>query len=183
MQAHAHGGKVGVGHGEVAKQQGAAVLLQQCTPHLHQALDVGAHAGFVAPDQRAGIGQIRLNVHGAVAAQGGEAAVHLGADAACARTGLGVRGPELLVGVGFGHVFGNRQGVPHDQIAIDQCRHLARGAHGAHHTLELRIGVKAVEAHAHFFKRNARLLEQHPGAHGPGGVVLVADVELEHGGT
>jgi len=158
------------------------VLLQQTAPHLHQALHVGAPARLVPPDQGAGVGQLGFDVHGAVAAQGGEAAVHLGTDAAGACAGFGVRGPELFVGMGFGHVFGNRQRVPHHQVAIDQHRHLGGGAHGADGALELRLRVKAVKAHAHFFKDDARLLEQHPGAHGPGRVVLVADIELEHGG-
>jgi hypothetical protein len=83
--------------------------------------------------------------------------------------------------VGFGQVFGDGQGVPDGQVTIDQHRHLACGRDAGDRGLELRVGVEAVEAREHFLERNARLAQQHPGAHGPGGVVLVADVELEHG--
>jgi hypothetical protein len=34
-------------------------------------------------------------------------------------------GPEFLLGKFFGHVFGNGQGVPNGQFAIDQHRHFA----------------------------------------------------------
>ena len=47
--------------------------------------------------------------------------------------------------------------------------------------LKARIGREGVEAHHHFVERDAGLRQQHPGAHRPGRVVLVADVEL-HGG-
>jgi hypothetical protein len=47
--------------------------------------------------------------------------------------------------------------------------------------LNCELASKLSKRDEHFLERNARLAQQHPGAHGPGGVVLVADVELEHG--
>ena len=57
-----------------------------------------AHRGLVAPHQRAHLGQRSLDVHGAVRAQGREAGVHLGADAAGARARLRIARPELALG-------------------------------------------------------------------------------------
>ena len=71
----------------MVKQQGAAVLGQQLAPHGAQPRHIRTHAGLVAPDQGALSGQIGLDIHGAVAAQGAKARVHFGADAARPGTG------------------------------------------------------------------------------------------------
>ena len=82
FQAHADGRVVGIGHRKIAKQHGAAMLAQQFLPHGDQARQIAAHAGLVAPDQRASARQRGLDVHRAMAAQLAKAAVHFGADAA-----------------------------------------------------------------------------------------------------
>jgi hypothetical protein len=83
----------------------------------------------------------------------------------------------------FSQVLGNRQRVPDRQISIDQRRHLADRADGANDFFKVRVRGKRVKARHDFFKFNAGLCEQNPGPHGPGRVVFVTDVELEHGGS
>jgi hypothetical protein len=103
-----------------------AVLRQQLAPHGHQAGQVGAHAGLVAQRQRADGRQRGLDVHRAGAAQGAEAAVHLGADAAGAGAGPWIGPPELLLGKLLGQGFGDGQRVPHGKaVVLHQHGHLA----------------------------------------------------------
>ena len=89
-------------------------------------------------------------------------------------------GHKLLVRKFLGDVFGDRQRVPHREAVVHQHRHPPDGAHGLDGLLEGRVRVEGIEAHHDLLERDARLLEQHPGPHGPGRVVLVADIELEH---
>jgi hypothetical protein len=106
--------------------------------------------------------------------------VHFGADAAGSGTGFCVLRPELFVGETLGQVFGDGQRVPHREVAVDQHRHTPRRADARQFGLELRPGRKSVEAQLDLFERNAGLLEQHPRAHRPRRIILVADVEF-HG--
>ena len=157
------------------------MLSQQALPHGHQTHYVAAHSGLVAPDQAPGIGQRGFDVHRAMAAQTGKAGVHFSADTACSGASGTVLRPQVLVGKLLRQVFPNRQGVPDRELVIQQHRHLAGGCQLADRLLEGRRGIERVKAQHHFFKRNLRLLEQHPGAHRPGGVVFVADNQFEHG--
>ena len=158
----------------------SAVHGQQVAPHRHQPLHIGLHAGFVTPDQLAHTGQAGFNVHRAGCAQGPKTAVHFSANAARQRPLGGGSRPERFFREFFRQVFGDGQAVPHHQGVIDQHRHLAHRGDGAKRLFERGLCVKAVKAHQHFFKVNARLLEQHPRPHGPGRVVFIADVQLEH---
>jgi hypothetical protein len=90
--------------------------------------------------------------------------------------------PQLVLRKLLGQVFGNRQRVPDHESVVDQRRHLAARADRPDTLLELRIGGERVEAHLDFVERDAGLLEQHPGPHRPGRIILVADVEREHAG-
>ena len=157
------------------------MLLQQAAPHVHQALHIGAHAGLVAPYQRTRVGQLRLDVHRAVAAQCGEAAVHFGADAAGTGTRRALQRPQVLLRELFGHVFGNGQRVPDGQVAVHQQWHLAGRSGALQGFFESGVGLEGVKAHHDFLERNAGLCKQHPGAHGPGRVILVANEQLQHG--
>ena len=87
-----------------------------------------------------------------------------------------------MLGEALGQVLGNGQRVPDKQIAVLQQRHLAGRAEGVDVPPKSRARLKGVKAQHHLFKFNAGLLEQHPGPHRPGGVILVANKELEHGG-
>ena len=63
------------------------------------------------------VGQARLDVHAAGAAQGGEAAVHFGAHAARAGTCRHLARPQVQLGKALSHIFGDRQRVPDHQVA------------------------------------------------------------------
>jgi hypothetical protein len=114
------------------------------------------------------------------AAQSGEARMHLRAHAAGAAARLRVLRPQLAVGEFLGHVFGDRQRVPHREAIVHQRGYAAHRVHFQDGLLEAGVAVKRIEAHHLFLERDARLLEQDPGTHGPGRIVLVADVEGEH---
>jgi 8-amino-7-oxononanoate synthase len=147
--------------------------------HLRRALQ---QAGFVAPQQAADFGQVGFDVHGAVAAQGGEAAVHFGAHAARAGPRQSVAGPQATIGKALGQVLGNRQRVPHHKALVHQDRHLAQRTDAAQPLLEGRVGFERVKAHHDFLKLDAGLSHQDPRSHGPRRVVFVADVQLQaHG--
>ena len=126
-----------------------------------------AHSFFVAQRQGANLWQISVNVHGAGTSNACEAAVHIGANAACPGTVRHLAGPELLVGKFFSNVFCYRQRIPYGQITIDQHGHFAHGVDVFQGLLEFGLRVESIKAHHHFFKINARLLEQDPRAHGP----------------
>ncbi len=161
-------------------KHGAAVGLQQFAPHVDQAGHIGAHGRLLGPDLGADLGQPGLDVHGTVAAQGGEAAVHLGAEAA----GAGAVGHRRRPDAGLGKVSARYSAIASvSQMARSSCTSTgtcARGRQRAQRALELRIGREAVEAHHDLVKGDAQLAHRHPGAHGPGRVVLVADVKLQH---
>ena len=156
------------------------MFLQQTTPEAADPLQVSANGRFVAQGERTNLRQVRLDVHRAGAAQTRKTAVHFSADAAGTRTGSTVLRPELFARELLGHVFGNGQGVPHGQTVVHQHGHFAHRVDVFERGLEVGVGREAVKADIDLFKVDARLAQQHPGAHGPRRIVFVGDVELDH---
>ena len=109
--------------------------------------------------------------------------MHFGADTARPRAGCDKAGPELALRKLLGQILGDGQRVPNGEICIDQYGHLTGWADFGDACLELRVRRKTIKAQHDLLEVNARLPHQHPGAHGPGGVVLVPDDKLEHGGS
>jgi len=93
---------------------------------------------------------------------------------------VGRRRPELLLGVELGERLADCERIPHRLAVDEQRRHLAR------RRIRLDAGdaqaaARLVELELHFLEGDGRLARQHPGAHRPGRIVLVADDQLQHG--
>ena len=84
--------------------------------------DIGLSAG---PGLERGV--VRLNVHGQSRALVIKARMHLAADGAAMGPDYPVYGQEARIGVQFGQVFGNGQGVPDLGALVLQARHQHRG--------------------------------------------------------
>ncbi len=172
-KTHADRGVERIDQAECAEEEGAAAGLQRALPHAQDLVDVALHGRVPAPPR-----QIGLDVHHHVLAQGAKAAVHAGAQAASQRPLGHVARPECELRKTLGQVFADGQRVPDAQIAVFEHRHLRHGREGR----QLRGKLGRVEPVRAFFEGNAKRGHRHPGAHGPGGIIFVADVQDEHDG-
>src|SRR5690606_4699276 len=116
------------------------------------------------------------HAHRALGAQVGKAAVHLRGRRSRPGAGARIGRPHLLVALG--QVFHDGQRVPHLHVTVHQHRH----APARREALEAALAVVQVEGFQVLAEGDAQGAHQHPGTHGPGRVVLVADEELVHAG-
>ena len=76
----------------------------------------------------------------------------------------------------LGQVFGDRQRVPDNGVAVVQAGHVARWRIGG----VRRVGSDALQLYENFAKRRARQLGREPSPQRPRRIILVADVERIH---
>ena len=72
-----------------------------------------------------------------------------------------------FMGCVFSQVFAYGQGVPDDEAVVHQHGDFAHRVDRPQDFFEFRTRLERVKTHHHFLKLDARLLEQHPGTHGP----------------
>ena len=173
-EAGGHGGVEGVGNAPGAEQPGAV------RPEPVAALPPdGDDAGHVRRGRRVQVRDgAQGQVHGAGAAQGLEAGMHLRRHRPRHGPGGAVGGPELRGREPLRQIFADGQAVPDRQVAVLQRRDLAAGGDGA----DLVRRPVPAQADQKLLEGLAGAPERQPRPQGPGGPGLGADDEL-HGGT
>src|SRR5262245_43397714 len=120
-----------------------------------------------------------MQIHRTSVSQGSEAAMHFSRRRARGGAGSLALGPQLFLRKQLREIFEDSERLPDRHLAMMQDRHLA----GRAMLDDLLAGLRFIKRYDGLLEGNMRHGERHPWPERPGGIILVADDEmnLRHG--